>query len=122
MAFGYALGMHAPGKALMLGALPAAHHQLLGHGLATAALRSAGVQRVLITNNYSPVWAASASAADTAAAAAFDTLQNRLFTDPVLLGRYPRPVRASATSRLPGWTSSATATWRRSARRSTASA
>jgi beta-glucosidase len=89
MAFGYALGMHAPGKALMLDALPAAHHQLLGHGLATAALRSAGAQRVLITNNYSPVWAASASAADTAAAAAFDTLQNRLFTDPVLLGRYP---------------------------------
>jgi len=44
---------------------------------------------VLITNNYSPVWAASASAADTAAAAAFNTLQNRLFTDPVLLGRYP---------------------------------
>jgi beta-glucosidase len=89
MAFGYALGMHAPGQALMLGALPTAHHQLLGHGLATAALRAAGVQRVLITNNYSPVWAASASAADTAAAAAFDTLQNRLFTDPVLLGRYP---------------------------------
>ena len=89
MAFGYALGMHAPGKALMLGALPAAHHQLLGHGLATAALRSAGAARVLITNNYSPVWAASPSPADTAAAAAFDTLQNRLFTDPVLLGRYP---------------------------------
>ena len=36
---GYALGTHAPGQALMLGALPAAHHQLLGHGLATAALR-----------------------------------------------------------------------------------
>jgi beta-glucosidase len=89
MAFGYALGMHAPGQALMLGALPTAHHQLLGHGLATAALRSAGVRRVFITNNYSPVWAASASAADTAAAGAFDTLQNRLFTDPVLLGRYP---------------------------------
>jgi beta-glucosidase len=89
MAFGYALGMHAPGQALMLGALPAAHHQLLGHGLGTAALRAAGARRVFITNNYSPVWAASASAADTAAAAAFDTLQNRLFTDPVLLGRYP---------------------------------
>ena len=89
MAFGYALGMHAPGQALMLGALPTAHHQLLGHGLATAALRSAGAARVLITNNYSPVWAASGSAADTSAAAAFDTLQNRLFTDPVLLGRYP---------------------------------
>src|SRR5215217_614927 len=29
---GYALGMHAPGKELMFGALPAAHHLLLGHG------------------------------------------------------------------------------------------
>ena len=88
-AFGYALGMHAPGKSLLLGALPTAHHQLLGHGLATAALRAAGAARVLITNNYSPVWAASDSQADTAAAHAFDTLQNRLFTDPVLTGRYP---------------------------------
>jgi beta-glucosidase len=89
MAFGYALGMHAPGHALMLGALPTAHHQLLGHGLATAALRAAGARRVLITNNYSPIWAASDRPADVAAARAFDTLQNRLFTDPVLLGRYP---------------------------------
>ncbi len=89
MAFGYALGMHAPGQALMLGALPTAHHQLLGHGLATAALRAAGVKRVMLTNNYSPIWPASDSAADLAAATAFDTLQNRLFTDPVLLGSYP---------------------------------
>jgi beta-glucosidase len=89
MAFGYALGVHAPGKALMLGALPTAHHQLLGHGLATAALRAAGVKRVLLTNNYSPAWPASDSAADVAAAAAWDALQNQLFTDPVLLGRYP---------------------------------
>jgi beta-glucosidase len=89
MAFGYALGMHAPGKALMLGALPTAHHQLLGHGLATSALRAAGVKRVMITNNYSPVWPASDSDADMAAAAAWDALQNRLFTDPVLFGSYP---------------------------------
>jgi beta-glucosidase len=89
MAFGYALGMHAPGKSLMLGALPTAHHQLLGHGLATGALRAAGADQVLITNNYSPVWAASDRPADLNAAAAWDALQNRLFTDPVLLGRYP---------------------------------
>jgi beta-glucosidase len=88
-AFGYALGIHAPGKSLMLGALPTAHHQLLGHGLATAALRAAGARRVMITNNYSPAWPASDSAADVAAARACDTLQNRVFTDPVLLGRYP---------------------------------
>jgi len=88
-AFGYALGIHAPGKALMLDALPTAHHQLLAHGLATAALRTAGAREVAITNNYSPAWPASNSPADVAAARSCDTLQNRMFTDPVLLGSYP---------------------------------
>jgi beta-glucosidase len=88
-AFGYALGIHAPGKALMLDALATAHHQLLGHGLATSALRAAGARQVAITNNYSPAWPASDSAADLAATAAYDALHNRKFTDPVLLGRYP---------------------------------
>jgi len=88
-AFGYALGIHAPGKALMLDALPTAHHQLFGHGLATAALRAAGVRQVMISNGYSPAWPASQSGVDRAAAHAYDILQNRMFTDPVLLGRYP---------------------------------
>jgi beta-glucosidase len=88
-AFGYALGMHAPGKALMLDALATAHYQLLGHGLATAALRAAGVREVALTNNYSPAWPASDSPADLAATAAYDTLHNRLFTDPLVFGRYP---------------------------------
>ncbi|HEX9031475.1 MAG TPA: GH1 family beta-glucosidase [Streptosporangiaceae bacterium] len=88
-AYGYALGIHAPGKSLMLGALPTVHYQLLGHGLATAALRAAGADQVILTNNYSPAWPASDSRADRAATAAYDILQNRMFTDPVLLGRYP---------------------------------
>src|SRR5580693_3704899 len=88
-AFGYALGVHAPGLELMLDALPTAHHQLLGHGLATAALRAAGARQVMLANNYSPAWPASESAADVAATAAYDALHNRMFTDPVLLGRYP---------------------------------
>jgi beta-glucosidase len=88
-AFGYALGVHAPGRTLMLDALPTAHHQLLGHGLATAALRAAGGRQVAIANNYSPAWAASDSPADVAAATAYDTLHNRLYTDPLLLGSYP---------------------------------
>jgi beta-glucosidase len=88
-AFAYALGIHAPGRALMLDALPTAHHQMLGHGLATAALRSAGARQVALTNNYSPVWPATDSPADVAAAEAYDIMHNRLFTDPVLLGRYP---------------------------------
>jgi beta-glucosidase len=89
MAFGYALGMHAPGLELMLGALPTGHHQLLGHGLAAAALRSAGVRQVAITNNCSPAWPATDSEADVAAARAYDALHNRMFADPLLLGRYP---------------------------------
>ena len=88
-AFGYALGIHAPGRALMLGALPTAHHQLLGHGLATAALRAAGARQVAIANNYSPAWAASDDPADEAATVAYDVLHNRLYTDPLLLGTYP---------------------------------
>ena len=88
-AYGYALGFHAPGRSLMLDALPTAHHQLLGHGLATAALRAAGVRQVAIANNYAPAWPASDSDADQAAAHAYDTLHNRLFTDPLLLGAYP---------------------------------
>jgi len=88
-AYGYALGFHAPGASLMLDALPTAHHQLLGHGLAAAALRSAGVSQVVITNNYSPAWPASDSEPDMAAAYAYDVWHNRLFTDPVLLGAYP---------------------------------
>ncbi len=88
-AFGYALGVHAPGKSLMLDALGTAHHQLLGHGLATSALRAAGARQVAITNNYSPAWPATDQAADVAAADAYDALHNRMFTDPVLLGRYP---------------------------------
>jgi beta-glucosidase len=89
MVFGYALGVHAPGRTLFLDALPVAHHQLLGHGLAVQALRAAGARQVLITNNCTPVWPASGSAEDLAAADAYDTLHNRLFNDPVLLGRYP---------------------------------
>ncbi|NUR92032.1 MAG: beta-glucosidase [Nonomuraea sp.] len=89
MAFGHAMGMHAPGQALLLDALPTGHHQLLGHGLAVRALRAAGAREVAITNNCTPVWPASQSEADLKAADAYDTLHNRLFNDPVLLGKYP---------------------------------
>ena len=86
---GYALGMHAPGRTLMFGALPAAHHLLLGHGLATQALRAAGAKAVGTANNPAPMWPASDSEEDRAAADLFDTVWNRLFANPMLLGRYP---------------------------------
>ncbi|GAA3230847.1 GH1 family beta-glucosidase [Nonomuraea helvata] len=89
MAYGYAMGIHAPGQALLTDALPAAHHQLLAHGLATRALRAAGARQVAITNNCTPVWPASQQEADLKAADTYDILHNRLFNDPVLLGKYP---------------------------------
>ncbi|HTZ44412.1 MAG TPA: GH1 family beta-glucosidase [Jatrophihabitans sp.] len=86
---GHVLGVHAPGSTLGWDALPVAHHLLLGHGLAVQALRAAGARRVGSANNHVPVWPASESAADLAAAAGYDDVWNRLFADPILLGSYP---------------------------------
>ncbi len=89
MAYGYAFGLYAPGHALMLDALPTAHHQLLGHGLAVSALRAAGARGVAIANHYTPGWAVGDRPEDAAAASAFEDLLDWQFTDPILLGRYP---------------------------------
>ena len=86
---GYGLGQHAPGRQLVFDALPAAHHQLLGHGLAVQALRARGATGIGIANSHGPTWTASPAEADTAAADLYDLLLNRLFADPLLLGRYP---------------------------------
>ncbi|MCC9704295.1 beta-glucosidase [Streptomyces sp. MNU76] len=89
---GHALGTHAPGKQLMFDALPAAHHQLLGHGLAVRALRAAGATDIGIANSHGPTWAASQEQADVEAAGFYDLLLNRLFAEPVLLGEYPEGI------------------------------
>ncbi|HEX6878533.1 MAG TPA: GH1 family beta-glucosidase [Nocardioidaceae bacterium] len=91
---GYGLGMHAPGKRLLFDALPVAHHLLLGHGVAVRALREAGAQSVGTANNHTPVWAATDSAEDREAAMAYGALWNRLFAEPMLLGRYPHGYEA----------------------------
>jgi beta-glucosidase len=86
---GHALGTHAPGRELLFDALPAAHHQLLAHGLAVRALRAAGAGDIGIANSHGPTWPASDDPADREAAEFYDVLLNRLFADPLLLGRYP---------------------------------
>jgi len=86
---GHALGAHAPGRQLLFDALPVAHHQLLGHGLAVRALRAAGVTDIGIANSHGPTWPASQDPADLEAAEFYDLLLNRLFSDPLLLGQYP---------------------------------
>jgi beta-glucosidase len=66
-----------------------AHHQLLAHGLGVRALRAAGVRDLGIANSHGPTWTASERPEDVAAADFYDLLLNRLFADPLLLGRYP---------------------------------
>lgn len=89
---GHALGVHAPGKRLLFDALPVAHHQLLAHGLAVRALRAAGAADIGIANSHAPTWPASREAADVEAADFYDVLLNRMFAEPVLLGRYPEGI------------------------------
>ncbi|MEU6093624.1 GH1 family beta-glucosidase [Streptomyces sp. NPDC047079] len=89
---GHALGVHAPGGRLMFDALPVAHHQLLAHGLAVQALRAAGAGDIGIANSHGPTWPASDSPEDRGAADFYDVLLNRLFSDPLLLGRYPEGI------------------------------
>jgi beta-glucosidase len=86
---GYGTGVHAPGKALLVDALPVAHHLLLGHGLASIALRGRGATSVGCANNHSPIWPASDDDADVGASKLFDALWNALYYEPMLLGRYP---------------------------------
>ena len=97
---GYAAGVHAPGRTDPAGAVAAAHHLLLGHGLAVDALRAAlpGVRalppEIGITLNPYPVVAATDGEADRDAARRIDGLANRLWYDSVLGGAYPADVLA----------------------------
>ncbi|MGA8115904.1 MAG: GH1 family beta-glucosidase [Actinocatenispora sp.] len=88
---GYAEGRHAPGAQEGHGALAAAHHLMVGHGLALRAMREQrhGDERFGITLNLSHVTPATNAPADRAAAARAELLSNRVFTDPVLAGHYP---------------------------------
>jgi len=92
---GYGSGRHAPGQRDGAQAIRAAHHLLLGHGLAMKAMRAmAPANELAITLNLYPVRAVSSSAEDAEAARHIDGLQNRLFLDPVLRGAYPEDVLA----------------------------
>ena len=104
----YGAGGHAPGRTDPRAAVAALHHLLLGHGLAVQVLRDGGIGTaggstgttgsVGITLNLSPVDPADPSSeADREVARRVDGLQNRVFLDPVLRGRYPDDVWADLT-------------------------
>jgi beta-glucosidase len=92
---GYTGGQHAPGRQSREDGLAAAHHLMLGHGLAVRALRAADpAVEVGITLNLYAMSAAAPGPADADALRRIDGLANRLFLDPLLRGRYPPDVLA----------------------------
>ena len=97
---GYAAGVHAPGRVDAGAAVAAAHHLLLGHGLAVTALRAEvrADAEIAITLNPYPVVAAGNSDADRDAARRVDGVANRLWYDALLRGRYPEDVLADFTA------------------------
>jgi beta-glucosidase len=90
---GHAAGVHAPGIQDPATAVRSVHHLLLAHGEAIAAMRALATgPRLGINLNLDPVTPASSRPADLAAARRIDGRYNRLFLDPLLLGRYPADV------------------------------
>ena len=87
---GYGSGVHAPGRQEPRAAIAAVHHQHLAHGLAVNELRSRGAQQLGITLNLSnSIPLDAGDPVDLEAARLFDSLQNRIFLDPILRGAYP---------------------------------
>jgi beta-glucosidase len=88
--FGYATGFMAPGRTSVADGFAAAHHLLLGHGLAVERLRSRVPDAEIgIVLNFNPMHPASNDPADIAAAAAKHALHNRWFAEPIAGHGYP---------------------------------
>jgi beta-galactosidase len=105
---GYRQGVHAPGFRDDARAFVALHHLLLAHGLAVRALRASGGDRAIgPALNLSPVYPADAPSGgprdDTLEDAVrhVDGLENRLYLDPVLKGRYPADTLRWIAARSP---------------------
>lgn len=89
---GYGNGEHAPGMRDMRSAVIAAHHLLLGHGLAMpriAAATRSGAQAG-ITLNLTTTLAADDRPETREAVRAADAFSNGWFLDPVFRGEYPQ--------------------------------
>ena len=88
---GYRHGQHAPGLRDAEAAAAATHHLLLGHGLATQALRAVGAAEVGITLDLHPIRVLGDGGPGEVESARLITeaMVNGIFLEPVLHGRYP---------------------------------
>lgn len=96
---GHAAGVHAPGGRDGPSAFAAAHHLLLGHALAAQAVRAAAPGAdVGIVLNPAPV--RPERGADPLAVAVVEAVQNGLWVDALVDGRYPEVLPALADPAL----------------------
>jgi beta-glucosidase len=86
---GYRVGHHAPGLTDYAAAAATNHHLLLGHGLATQALRAAGAAEVGITLDMHPVRVLGDGDELEQARQIVDADLNGLYLQPLLSGSYP---------------------------------
>jgi beta-glucosidase len=93
---GYFTGEYAPGEINPMATFQVAHHLFLSHGYATQAIRAAASRKpeVGIVLHLRPVHPASDTEEDRQAAHRFDGVLNRMFIDPVFVGRYPEDTAA----------------------------
>jgi beta-glucosidase len=88
---GYGIGAHAPGRTDRQAAIDAAHHLLLGHGLAVPRVRAhvSASTPVGITLLLNPVYAADERAETRRDVQLADEFSNGWFLDPLYRGAYP---------------------------------
>ncbi|MER6345827.1 GH1 family beta-glucosidase [Streptomyces sp. NPDC001595] len=99
---GHLEGRMAPGLTDLTAAVRASYHLLLGHGLATRAIRAvAPTARIGIVTNHSTVAPASTRPEDIAAATRMDGHTNRWWLDPVYGRGFPADMRELYGVELP---------------------
>lgn len=88
---GYGIGVHAPGRVNRQAAIDAAHHLLLGHGLAMPRIKANVLPHIPvgITLNLTQVYAADEREETRRDVQLADTFGNGWFLDPIMRGRYP---------------------------------
>jgi beta-glucosidase len=93
---GYGVGLHAPGLRDLQAAVVAAHHLLLGHGMAVERVRAnaAPEAQVGISLDLSSIYAADDRTETRAAVEKQDRFKNRWFLDPIFRGAYPESLFA----------------------------
>jgi beta-glucosidase len=100
---GHFTGEHAPGWRDPRAALQAAHHLLLGHGLAVRSLRASArlPARIGLAAQTFPIHPAGQRPEDRQAAHLLDGLIHRWFLDPIFKGTYPPDLSSAFGPLLP---------------------